>query len=205
MIAIIDYGSGNIKAISNIYRRSNVPFFIASSPNDLKRATKIVLPGVGAFDQAMGELERSGMKGGLDERVLGDGIPLLGICVGMQLLAKSSEEGTKGGLGWIPGTVRKIARPGDGVSPRLPHMGWNTVALTRDDVLFNGVDLNLGFYFLHSYCFKCDTGANELAQTDYEGVFASAVKKDRIYGVQFHPEKSHQSGIRVLQNFAELA
>ena len=203
MIAIVNYGSGNIQAICNIYGRLGVPFIVASKPEEVRTGDKIVLPGVGAFDQAMSELERSGLRAALDECVLGQHRPLLGICVGMQLLAQSSEEGKLPGLGWIAGRVRKFDRARFARGGRLPHMGWNTAAPTRENGLWRGIDLATGFYFLHSYYFCCDDPADELARTDYGGEYASAVNRRNVYGVQFHPEKSHQAGIQLLRNFAE--
>jgi glutamine amidotransferase len=203
MISIVNYGSGNIQAICNIYGRLGVPYVVASKPEEVRAGDKIVLPGVGAFDQAISELERSGLRAALDECVLGGRRPILGICVGMQLLAQSSEEGVLPGLGWIAGHVRKFDRSRFTGAGRLPHMGWNTVALTRENGLLRGIDLERGFYFLHSYYFSCDDPADELARTDYGGEYACAVNRDNVYGVQFHPEKSHQAGIQLLKNFAE--
>ena len=203
MIAIVNYGSGNIQAICNIYSRLGVPFVVASKPEEVCAADKIVLPGVGAFDQAMSELESSGLRAALDECVLGGARPILGICVGMQLLAQSSEEGLLPGLGWIAGRVRKFDRSRFTGPVHLPHMGWNTVALIRENGLMRGIDLSRGLYFLHSYYFCCDEPADELARTDYGGEYACAVNRGNVYGVQFHPEKSHQAGIQLLKNFAE--
>ena len=203
MITIINYGSGNIQAICNIYNRLGVPYVVASKPEEVRAGDKIVLPGVGAFDQAMSELERSGLRAALDECVLEGQRPILGICVGMQLLAQRSEEGVLPGLGWIAGRVRKFDRARFTGASVLPHMGWNTVAPTRESGLLRGIDLARGFYFLHSYYFACDDPADELARTDYGGEYACAVNRRNIYGVQFHPEKSHQAGIQLLKNFAE--
>lgn len=205
MIAIVDYGSGNINALCHIYARLNIAYRITSQPEGLKSATGIILPGVGAFDQAISNLEKSGMKEALGERVRGDGIPLLGICVGMQLLASCSEEGVRNGLGWVSGTVKRFQRDERNADMRLPHMGWNTVELSRVDELFYNVDLGLGFYFLHSYYFACENGADQLGSTRYGIPFGSVVNREKIYGVQFHPEKSHQAGVQLLANFAKLA
>jgi len=205
VIAIVNYGSGNIQAIGNIYNRLNIPFTVASTPDQLQSASKALLPGVGAFDQAMNELERSGMRRALDEFVLEARKPLLGICVGMQLLAKSSEEGSAKGLGWIDGEVKRFDHATFSQTTHLPHMGWNTVAPKYENRLFDGVDLQTGYYFLHSYYFACHRDADVLGVTDYGAPFASAVHRDNIYGVQFHPEKSHEAGIQLLKNFAFLA
>jgi glutamine amidotransferase len=203
VIAIINYGSGNIQAIANIYKRLGVEFTVVSKPDDLETADRIVLPGVGAFDQAMGELNQSGLRQALDRNVVEHRKPLLGICVGMQLLASRSQEGTLDGLGWIGGAVTKFAPPPDG-DLRLPHMGWNDVRPVRENPLFEGVDLSGGYYFLHSYYFDCDREESVLATTTYGSGFASAVNIENIYGVQFHPEKSHGAGIQLLKNFASL-
>ena len=204
MIAIINYGSGNIRAIENIYGRLGIPFAIASTAKDLAGADRIVLPGVGAFDQAMTELERSGMRRALDVAVLEDHKPILGICVGMQLLAKSSEEGQAVGLGWIDGVVKRFDRPTFGAQTQLPHMGWNSVKPAKPSRLFANVDLEAGYYFLHSYYFACADHDDVLGTTGYGSNFTSAVHHDNIFGVQFHPEKSHQAGIELLKNFADM-
>ncbi len=203
MIAIVNYGSGNIQAICNVYSRLGVRFVVASKPEEVRAAEKILLPGVGAFDQAMSELERSGLRAALVECVLGQGRPFLGICVGMQLLAESSDEGSLPGLGWIKGRVRKFDRTRFKRGGKLPHMGWNTIAPTRASGLFRDINFDRGFYFLHSYYFFCEDPADELARTDYGGEYTSAVNRRNVSGVQFHPEKSHQTGIQLLKNFAE--
>lgn len=202
MIAIVNYGSGNIQAIANIYSRLAVPFAVAAQPSDLADATRIILPGVGAFDQAMDALDASGMRQALDACVLEDRKPILGICVGMQLLAKSSEEGRAPGLGWVDAEVRRFDRATVGRTTQLPHMGWNTVEPARADPLFDGVDVEGGYYFLHSYYLSCEDNEDELASTEYGIRFTSAVRRANIYGVQFHPEKSHQNGVQLLRNFA---
>jgi glutamine amidotransferase len=202
MISIINYGSGNIQAICNIYGRLGIPFMVASKPEEVEIGEKIILPGVGAFDQAMNELDRSGLRVALDECVLRRSRPILGICVGMQLLSRSSEEGVRAGLGWIDGVVKRFDCSKFQQATRLPHMGWNTVEAIRQDALFKDVDFQSGFYFLHSYYFSCGQPDDELARTNYGGFYTSAVNRSNIYGVQFHPEKSHQAGIQLLKNFA---
>lgn len=204
MIAIVNYGSGNIQAIGNIYKRLNIPFTVASKPEDLDSAEKIILPGVGSFDHAIKELESSGMRGALDAHVIQNKKPVLGICVGMQLLAKSSEEGVLAGLGWIDGTVKKFDHSKFEQATHLPHMGWNNVVPLKENKLLVDVDLELGYYFLHSYYFSCNKLEDILSVTNYGGKFHSAVNAGNIYGVQFHPEKSHQAGIQLLKNFATL-
>jgi imidazole glycerol-phosphate synthase subunit HisH len=204
MIGIVNYGSGNIQAIGNIYKRLAVPFTVVTKPEELAGVDHVILPGVGAFDQTMGELNASGLRQALDQTVLEARKPILGICVGMQVLAKSSEEGSLPGLGWIDGAVKRFDHAAVGARTQLPHMGWNTVEPAGADGLFAGIEPELGYYFLHSYYFACREPSEVLATTDYGGRFSSAVRRDNIYGVQFHPEKSHQNGIRLLQNFARL-
>ena len=204
MIAIIDYGLGNVKAFANVYKKLNIPAVIAGKSEDFKDADKIILPGVGAFDYAMTLLEKSGMKEQLTEMVTGRQIPVLGICVGMQMLAASSEEGTRPGLGWIDGEVKKFKLSSSTSTMRIPHMGWNNIKPVKKTGLMDGLDHNSKFYFLHSYYFKVHNHDNLIAITDYDGEFACAVGSDNIYGVQFHPEKSHGWGVRLLENFSRL-
>jgi glutamine amidotransferase len=200
MIAIIDYGLGNILAFRNVYERLNLPVAVAKSAADLARSTKLILPGVGSFDHAMERLEASGMRPAIEERVLHQGMPVLGICVGMQMLAAGSEEGRLPGLGWIGGTVKRF----HGAALALPHMGWNDVVPTRPGGLFAGMEKDARFYFLHSYYFECRDRQDSLAVSDYGGNYSCAVAHGSIYGVQFHPEKSHHWGIQLLKNFAEM-
>jgi glutamine amidotransferase len=204
MITIVNYGSGNINAIENIYERLRIPYRVADSPEGIKGSDKILLPGVGAFDETISMLDESGFRSVLDHEVLNNKIPVLGICVGMQLLAKRSEEGTRPGLGWIDGEVKKIDKTTLPHKPKLPHLGWNSVKIKKESVLFQGIDEENGFYFLHSYHFFCNQTCNILATTHYGNELVAAVNKEHIYGVQFHPEKSHQNGIQLLKNFAQL-
>lgn len=203
MIAIIDYGLGNIRAFANIYASLDIPFVLATEPRQLRDASHLILPGVGAFDQAMLRLQGSGMQDELNELVVHKRRPVLGVCVGMQMLAASSEEGAQPGLGWIEAESVKFdasASP----SLRVPHMGWNDVRPTRADGLFREFDEQPVFYFLHSYFVRCRVPADVLAATTYGAEFACAVNRENIYGVQFHPEKSHRHGIQLLKNFASL-
>jgi len=204
MITIIDYGLGNVLAFANIYKRLNVPVAVAKNASDLSRATKLILPGVGAFDHAMSLLQRSGMREALDEMVLARAIPVLGVCVGMQILAGGSEEGRLPGLGWIEGEVRKFDVESSRQTVRLPHMGWNDVSPASRSALFSGLEVDARFYFLHSYYFRCARDEDILARAEYGSVFCCAVHSNGIFGVQFHPEKSHHYGTRLLKNFAEL-
>jgi glutamine amidotransferase len=175
---------------------------VARGAADVESAERIILPGVGAFDHAMHLLDGSGMRDSLDAVAASGRVPMLGICVGMQILAASSEEGNLRGLGWVAGEVRKLDATRAAI--RLPHMGWNDVTPVAQSGLFAGLERDARFYFLHSYYFACAEAGNALAQTDYGVPFASAVRAGSIYGVQFHPEKSHHFGVRLLQNFAGL-
>jgi len=204
MISIVNYGLGNIQAIANIYKRLNIPARVAASAQELAEAGKIILPGVGAFDWAMTRLERSAMRECLDDLVLRKGRPVLGICVGMQMMAKRSDEGRLEGLGWIDADVRRFDEDSFAHKTRLPHMGWNDVVPRKDGGLFRGLESGARFYFLHSYYFAPSQEGDVLAITDYNGSYASCVRSGNIFGVQFHPEKSHQWGIQLLNNFAEL-
>lgn len=204
MIGIINYGSGNVQAIANIYKRLNIPFLITSEPTVLFTVNKLILPGVGAFDETMKLLHRSNLVAILNELVLVKQIPILGICVGMQIMAHDSEEGRLSGLSWIDASVKKINTNKLKHKPYLPHMGWNEVFPTTNNPLFDEINPKQGFYFLHSYYFACKNQSNVLAHTCYGEAFPSAVNDKNIYGVQFHPEKSHANGILVLKNFADL-
>ncbi len=204
MIGIVNYGLGNIHAIANIYKRLNIEVGIASTPEDLRLATKIILPGVGAFDGAMARLNASGMRDTLDEVVVRGGKPVIGICVGMQMLANRSDEGAMEGLGWIEGEVKKFDATRLSQKTRLPHMGWNDVTPRLNGGLFRNLESDARFYFLHSYYFVPRNPEHVLSITDYNGPYASTVGCGNVYGVQFHPEKSHQWGIQLLKNFAEM-
>ncbi len=206
MIAIIDYGLGNIKAFANVYKRLNIPHCLANTPDKLEQADKIILPGVGAFDYAISLLNNSGMRETLDSLVLDKGLPVLGICVGMQMLADASEEGDSEGLGWISGKVTKLFNSDNArlVKYPLPHMGWNNVVINQNDPLLSGLDANARFYFLHSYHFVCFDADSSLASTEYGIKFSCIIKRGNIYGVQCHPEKSHHNGIMLLKNFASV-
>ena len=204
MITIIDYGLGNVQAIANIYNRLNIPVRAARTRADLDSARKIVLPGVGAFDWAMGRLADSGMRERLDQLVMEERSDVIGICVGMQMLAQRSDEGVLPGLGWIDADVKIFDHAGFTDRTHLPHMGWNDVAPSGAGGLFAGLESDARFYFLHSYYFAARHEKDVLATTDYNGRFVSGVRCGNVYGVQFHPEKSHQWGIRLLKNFAEL-
>jgi glutamine amidotransferase len=162
------------------------------------------LPGVGAFDETIAMLDDSGFRSVLDHEALVNMVPVLGICVGMQILANKSEEGNLPGLGWINGNVKKIDSTLLNSKPKIPHLGWNSIEVAKGSKLFNDVEVQEGFYFLHTYYFECEDQADILSTTYYGKSFASSVNNKNIYGVQFHPEKSHQNGVNLLKNFASL-
>ena len=204
MISIVDYGLGNIQAFLNVYKRLNIEAKRVTSGPELDGATKVILPGVGAFDHAMERLEASGMRSVLDDLVLNKQVPVLGVCVGMQILARTSDEGELAGLGWIGGHVKRLGSSAGADAVRLPHMGWNDVQPTSPSLLFAQLGPDPRFYFLHSYYFECERDEDVAAVSNYGKRFTCAVNAGRVYGVQFHPEKSHRFGTRLLQNFAEI-
>ncbi len=204
MIGIIDYGSGNIQAIKNIYKNLKIACKFVSTPEELDGVTKIILPGVGAFDEAMTQLNQSGMRSILDIMVLEQKTPVLGVCVGMQIMASSSDEGELAGLNWFNAQVKLFNDNDIQTKPKLPHMGWNEVEATREHGIFSSVDFEKGFYFLHSFYFSCTNDQDVLANAHYGKKFNCAINRDNIFGFQFHPEKSHSNGINLFKNFAEL-
>jgi glutamine amidotransferase len=204
MITLIDYGVGNIFAFQNVYKRLDIPTKIAKTAADLEYAQKLILPGVGAFDYAMAQLNSSGMRQKLDELVLEKKIPIIGICVGMQMMGNRSDEGTSEGLKWIDADILKFDERLIQQRTKLPHMGWNDVNPIEAHPLFVGLEQEAIFYFLHSYYFKCNNTVDSIAISDYGIPFTSAVNADNVYGIQFHPEKSHLYGEKLLHNFAKL-
>jgi glutamine amidotransferase len=206
MIALINYGLGNIQAFANVYQRLHIPVMVANTPEDILQASKLILPGVGHFDHAMQLFNKSGMKRAVEQQVLDNHVPVLGICVGMQMLARCSEEGEEAGLGWIDGEVKAL-KPllNEGAGLPLPHMGWNDVSPNKSSPLFKGDESHDSrFYFLHSFYFDCDDNDNScIAKANYGAEFCCAVNNANVYGVQFHPEKSHHFGEKLLKNFAE--
>lgn len=204
MITIIDYGVGNIFAFQNVYKRLNIPTRIARTAQDLIQAEKLILPGVGAFDYAMSQLNNSGMRERLDELVLIQKVPVIGICVGMQMMGNKSDEGKLDGLKWIDANVRKFDEVTIKQRTKLPHMGWNDVVPKANHPLFFGLETEAIFYFLHSFYFECNNIQDSIATSDYGINFTSATNHDNVYGIQFHPEKSHNYGEKLLHNFANL-
>ena len=202
MIGVVNYGLGNVNAFLNIYSDLNVPCKLISSSSDFDQVSHIILPGVGSFDWAMQCLDSSGLLPALNHAVIIDSTPILGVCVGMQIMANRSDEGQNSGLGWIKGDVKKMDTRSFTTPTRLPHMGWNDVVLTSHP-LFENIILPR-FYFLHSYSFLPVDHSNVLCTTTYGSQFNSGVYFNNIIGVQFHPEKSHHSGVQLLKNFSLL-
>lgn len=203
MIGIVDYGLGNVRAFENISRRLGIAAEPVRTAEELARADRLILPGVGAFDWAMSRLTQSGMIDALNQRVLRDQVPVLGVCVGMQIMANSSDEGSATGLGWIPGQVERFRDEWFNTHTHLPHMGWNDVELVDAPALMADMTAPQ-FYFLHSYFFHPDDDNHIIARTRYGKVFASAIRRGNIWATQFHPEKSHDWGVGLLANFAKV-
>lgn len=203
MIVIVDYGVGNLASVLNMFRKIGVKDAVISGEGDVvAKATKILLPGVGAFDGGMGHLERSGLIPVLNDKALKEKVPVLGICLGMQLLTKKSEEGKMPGLGWVDAeTVRFNLDPA--LKLKVPNMGWEYISVKRNNPLVDTVGRNR-FYFVHSYHVKCHDASQELATSHFGYDFTCMVNKENIYGAQFHPEKSLRFGMKLLENFAKL-
>lgn len=201
MIVIVDYKMGNVGSILNMLKKIGVNAIISSDTEEIKNAEKLILPGVGSFDPGMENLKRFGLLSILNEKVIKDKTPVLGLCLGMQLFSQKSEEGISEGLGWIDAEVKKFKFGNN--SLKIPHMGWNTISILKNDILLSDMPEESRFYFVHSYHVDCKN--NEiLATTNYGYDFPSIIKKENIIGVQFHPEKSHKYGMKMLKNFAEL-
>lgn len=201
MIAVIDYGMGNIGSILNMFHKIGEDAVVTADYEEILRADKLVLPGVGSFDNGMKNLNSSGLSEVIRCMVLEKKKPILGICLGMQLLGKSSEEGSLSGLGLIPFKNNRFFFDDD-PDMKIPHMGWDIVTIKRNDPIFEGVSGQQRFYFVHSYHAVCEDERNCLMTCEFGYPFAAAVKKDTIYGVQFHPEKSHKYGMKLLENYA---
>ena len=204
MIRIVDYGVGNIQAFMTMFKRLGLPAERARTPEDLADAQRLILPGVGAFDHAMTLLNQSGMREPLTAMVLDRKVPLLGVCVGMQMLASGSDEGVLPGLNWVPGRVKAFATTAESSKLPMPHMGWNDLDLRTNDRLFSDFERDPRFYFLHSYYFEATDRQHVAATATYGLKFDCVVARDHIYGVQCHPEKSHHFGAQLLKNFGEI-
>jgi glutamine amidotransferase len=201
MITIVDYGMGNLGSIRNMLGRIGVSSVITGDPEVVARAGKLILPGVGAFDAAMKALGETGLAEVLGHKALIEKIPTLGICLGMQLLTNGSEEGVLTGLGWIDAEARRFPRSAEF---KVPHMGWNTVECSGDWPWLLPPEEEQRFYFVHSYYVRVANEADSLLKTQYGLTFDSGIHRDNIYGFQFHPEKSHKFGMRLLSWFAEV-
>ena len=203
MIGIINYGLGNVSAFENIYKKLGVEAGFVTQSADLAKVKKLILPGVGSFDYAMKLFNQSGLREDVSRLVLKEGVPVLGVCVGMQMMASSSEEGNEEGLGWIEGSVVKFDSSTLPIGSPLPHMGWNDLEIVKDDALLDGLSISR-FYFLHSYYFAAKNRDNVIGLADYGNKFCCVVRSENIYGMQCHPEKSHSFGVQLLKNFASI-
>ena len=203
MIAIIDYGMGNLKSVKRKMDRIGVNSIITYDPVVIKKSDRIILPGVGHFAKAITEIKSRKLWDLLSEKVLIEKKPVLGICLGMQLMARHSEEGDSEGFGWINAQVIRF-KVSDPIKYKIPHMGWNTIKSSKDSLLLENISSESEFYFVHSYHVKCNNTDEILAETIYDRSFISAFHKENIYGVQFHPEKSHDSGELLLKNFVNI-
>ena len=202
MIHIVDYGMGNLGSISNMIKHIGFQSKVISGVKEIGNAEKLILPGVGSFDNGMANIRKLGIKTILDKMALEEKIPILGICLGMQLMTKKSEEGTAVGLGWIDAATIKFDHNGKKI--KVPHMGWNNVNIKSTNPLVKNMYSERRFYFVHSYYVKCNDSRNVIGKTEYGVDFASIICKENIFGCQFHPEKSHRFGMKIFQNFAEL-
>jgi len=203
MIKVLDYGMGNTASMLNMIRKAGGQAELCSNPEDLNNASAIILPGVGAFDNGMDKLEKSGLLDVLRHKVLEDKVPFLGVCLGMQLLFEKSEEGQQPGLGWLKGNVTRFDFSGLHLdrSLKIPHMGWNVVHPHTYENLYAGLEEEARYYFVHSYHVNCINSADVLATTNYGYEFACSVRHENIWGAQFHPEKSHRFGVQFFKNF----
>ena len=201
MLIIIDYGVGNLGSLLNMCKHIGVKAEIGRSKEQILDASHLLLPGVGAFDRGMTALKESGMLRALNEAVLEKQTPVLGICLGMHLMTSGSEEGTMPGLNWIDASVQRISSNG---KVKVPHMGWSRLDVSPESKIFNGAEKNARYYFVHSYCVKCKDEKDSAAQVLYGERFDVAFERDNIFGVQFHPEKSHQFGMQILKNYTDL-
>jgi len=203
MIVVIDYGMGNSGSVVNMLKRTGQEVIFTSTVADIKKASKIILPGVGAFDNGIENLQKLGLLNALNERVVVDKIPILGICLGMQLFGRQSEEGKRAGFGWLDAQTVRFTQDDIPLRCKIPHMGWNGITVRQDSPLFTNLDEEKRFYFVHSYHMQCNDSADILTRTNYGIEFTSAVCRGNILGTQFHPENSHRFGLEFFKAFME--
>lgn len=201
MLVIVNYGVGNLASMKNMFRKIGVDALVSSDPDEILAAEKLILPGVGAFDTCAGKLRESGLQDALNQKALQQKTPVLGVCVGMQLLTRGSEEGQLPGLGWIAGKIVKFDLEKMPAGTKIPHMGWTDVYPAWPAPLFENMYENPRFYFVHSYHPQLDNDADCLVRAHYGYDFVAGMAHENILGVQFHPEKSHKFGMRLLENF----
>lgn len=202
-IVVVDCGMGNLNSVRRKLSQSHCSPVVSSDPKDVADADKLILPGVGHFQRAMENLNKLNLTDALNEAVLGRRKPILGICLGMQLMARRSEEGGAAGFGWIEGDVVRF-QPKDTLKFKVPHVGWNQIAISKESALMKGIPESSEFYFVHSYYLKADAAVDILNETEFDHTYTSAVEKGNIFGVQYHPEKSHDVGGKLLSNFVSL-
>lgn len=202
-VGIIDYGMGNLGSVSKTLKRIGVHSIQSSKPKELRNCARLILPGVGHFAKAVENLKKSRLWEYLHEDVIENKKPVLGICLGMQLMASHSEEGGSEGLAWLDANVVRFNVP-DTLRYKVPHTGWNHITIDKETNLFSGVDLEQGFYFVHAYHMICNDKTDILNTTTYGYPFTSAVQRGNVFGVQYHPEKSHSAGKKLIKNFVEL-
>ncbi len=205
MITIIDYGMGNLGSIQNMFKKIGNKSVVENDPDKIKNASKIILPGVGSYDTAMKKIKKQNLDEVLNEKALKEQVPVLGICLGMQLLTNESEEGSLKGLGWIPAQTISFKNRIDS-KLKIPHMGWNFFKKNQECLLTEDLEMfeDTRFYFVHSYFVKVENNENSILKTKYGLEFDSAIQKDNIFGVQFHPEKSHRFGMKIFENFTRI-
>jgi len=197
LIGIINYGLGNLKAFENLFKSNSIPCLIIENEKDFDKVKCLILPGVGAFDNAITKLKSQSYFIKLNNLICKHQIPIMGICIGMHIMLEESEEGNEKGLSWVKGNVKKFKES----NLMLPHMGWNDIEILNNDEIFVDIDDYNEFYFLHSYYVENIETQNILTNTIYKRKFCSAFKHKNIYGIQFHPEKSHSNGVKILKNF----
>ena len=204
MLVIVDYGMGNLGSIKNMLKKIGTPALISNQPADINQAEKLILPGVGAFDKSMKNLQELGLIDVLNQKVLQEKIPILGICLGMQVMARKSAEGQLPGLGWVDAIIKRFKFDSTQAHLKIPHMGWNTLNVKKPHPLMTDLEKENRFYFVHSYYMSAENDEIVLSETFYGHNFISAIASGNILGVQFHPEKSHKFGMKLLSNFVHF-